>query len=64
MAGIKQRGPQSLNRRFFLNGCEYEPVVCVLINGKRVMSAQCKQHGTIPRDPRGKVLARQHIRWD
>ena len=70
MGKIKKTGVKSYNRKFERTcestddkRCEYTPCKVVLISGKMILSAQCKECGHIPRNSQNKVLPIKAIEW-
>lgn len=54
--------------RRYIGDCEYVPCTVVTFRGRKIRTAQCREHGTIPKDKMGRVLALAAIdfelRWD
>lgn len=61
MAGIKQRGPASIQTKRYFNGQEVRPSLYVRPGGRKIMTGVVIETDEICRDENGRVLPWQSI---
>lgn len=61
MAGIKQRGPQSVQNKRYHNGKELRPTMWVYPGGRSIMTGTIKETDEVVLDENGKPIPWQAL---